>query len=105
VDPDLAKAITEASEQFNGVSVNGALMFHEGGASLDDVAEYFAKWTLRPLDEARKSVRFISDPTWRAYTITYDAGLELCRKYIGGDPAKVRRLLTEHVRIGELVSA
>ena len=50
-------------------------------------------------------MRFVSDPTWRAYVITYSAGLELCRAYIGGDPARLRTLLTEHVRVRDLLAA
>jgi hypothetical protein len=50
-------------------------------------------------------VRFATDPTWRAYVITYSAGLELCRAYVGGEAARFHRLLTEHVRIGELTAS
>ena len=53
-------------------------------------------------EQAQHSVRFFMDPTWRAYGITYSAGEELCRAYVGDDPLRFRRLLTEHVRIGEL---
>ena len=105
VDPELSKRITEAAERLGTVSLNAALMIHEDGVSHAEAAEYIAKWSLRPLKEAEQSVAFATDKTWRAYVITYDAGLELCRKYIAGDPAKLRRLLTEHVRIGELLSA
>jgi hypothetical protein len=104
-DPALSERIAEATELFRGVSVNAALMIHEDGASADETAEYVARWSLRPLEESRQSVSFVTDPTWRAYTITYDAGRSLCRAYIGGDPARFRRLLTEPVRIGELLSA
>ena len=45
----------------------------------------------------------LTDPTWRAYTITYSAGRELCSAYVGDDPARFRRLLTEQVRVSELV--
>ena len=55
-------------------------------------------------EQAANSVRFILDPTWRAYAITYSAGRELCGAWIDGDPARLRRLLTEHVRVGELAS-
>jgi hypothetical protein len=58
-----------------------------------------------PPDQAKHSVSFVVDPTWRAYVITYSAGRDLCRAYAGGDPARFRTLLTEHVRIGELLSA
>jgi hypothetical protein len=50
-------------------------------------------------------VEFVTDPTWRAYVITYSAGRDLCRAYIAGDPARLRTLLTEHVRIGDLLAA
>jgi hypothetical protein len=104
-DWELAERIGKAGERLGTISLNAALMIHEGGATTDEAAEYVAKWSLRPLDEAKRSVSFVTDPTWRAYTITYSAGEELCKRYVGGDPARFRTLLTEHVRIGELLSA
>ncbi len=104
-DVELAKRIRDAGEALGTVSLNAALMVHEGGASADEAAEYVSKWSLRPLEEARQSVAFVTDPTWRAYTITYTAGEALCKAYVQGDPARFRRLLTEPVRIRELLSA
>lgn len=37
--------------------------------------------------------------------ITYSAGQGLCEAYIGGDPARFRRLLTEQVRVTDLIAA
>jgi hypothetical protein len=104
-DRELAERIAKAGEPLGTISLNAALMIHEGGATHDEAAEYVARWSLRPLDEAKRSVAFVTDPTWRAYTITYSAGEALCKRYVGGDPARFRTLLTEHVRIGELLSA
>jgi hypothetical protein len=104
-EPDLAKRIATAGETLRSVGLNAALMIHEEGVSEDEAAEYVARWSLRPLEEARHSVSFFTDPTWRAYTITYTAGRDLCRAYVDGDPARFRRLLTEPVRIRELLSA
>jgi hypothetical protein len=104
-DRELAERIAKAGEPLGTISLNAALMIHEGGATHDEAAEYVAKWSLRPLDEAKRSVAFVTDPTWRAYTITYSAGEALCKRYVDGDPARFRTLLTEHVRIGELLSA
>ena len=104
-DPELAERIAKAGERCGTISLNAALMIHEDGATEDEAAEYVAKWSLRPLEQAKRSVSFVTDPTWRAYTITYSAGEELCKRYVGGDPARFRTLLTEHVRIGELLSA
>ncbi len=80
-------------------------MVHEDGASVAEAEAYLEKWSLTTPAQARQSARFITDPTWRAYAITYTAGRELCNAYIGGDPGRFRRLLTEHVRIGDLVAA
>ena len=80
-------------------------MIHEEGATVEEAEAYVEKWNLVPAEQAKHSVRFVVDPTWRAYVITYSAGRDLCRAYVGGDPARFRRLLTEHVRIADLLAA
>ena len=55
-------------------------------------------------DHLREAVRFLEEPTSRTYIITYLAGRKLSRTYVGGDPARFRRLLTEQVRVGELLA-
>jgi hypothetical protein len=50
-------------------------------------------------------IRFLQDPTSRSYVITYSAGHELARAYVGGSADRFRRLLTEQVRVRELVDA
>jgi hypothetical protein len=104
-DPELAEQISDAIDALRGVSVNAALMIHEQGSSLDEAQAYVERWTLNPPEQAAHTIRFVTDPTWRAYTITYDEGRRLCAAYAGQDVDRFRRLLTEHVRIGELVSA
>ncbi len=79
-------------------------MIHADGASHEQAQAYIEQWRLATPEQAKHSVRFATDPTWRAYVITYSAGLELCRAYVGGEPARFHRLLTEHVRIGELTA-
>ena len=105
VDPELSERISRSLERLRTLGVDSALMIHEDGASEDEVVEYNRKWALNTEEQARHSVRFVTDPTWRAYVITYSAGRDLCRRYIAGDPARLRTLLTEHVRIGQLLSA
>ena len=105
VDPQLSERISKVTEGLRTVGLDAALMIHEEGASVEEAEAYVEKWNLVPADQARHSVRFVTDPTWRAYVITYSAGRDLCRAYVGGDPARFRRLLTEHVRIGDLLAA
>ena len=63
------------------------------------------RWGLRTPEQAAQSVRFVTDPTWRAYAVTYSAGQELCGDYVGGDVGRFRRLLTEQVRVRDLIAA
>src|SRR5436190_7721861 len=104
VDPELSEAIAKASEALRTVGVDAALMIHEDGASVEDAQAYVERWSLVPPEQAKHTVRFVTDPTWRAYTITYSAGRDLCRAYVDGDPARFRTLLTEQVRIGDLLA-
>jgi hypothetical protein len=104
-DLELSERIAAALEPLRGVGVDAALQIHDGGASPDEAQAYIERWNLVPPEQAAHSVRFVTDPTWRAYVITYSAGRDLCRAYVGGDPARFRALLTEHVRIGDLLAA
>ncbi len=102
VDPERSERISTAGEVLRAVGVNAALMIHEDGVSEADAQAYIEKWNLSTPEQASHSVSFVTDPTWRAYTITYSAGRDLVRRYVNGDPARFRTLLTEAVRIGDL---
>ena len=105
IDPALAERIARVLEPLRTVGVDAALMIHAEGASVEEAQVFTEKWNLVSPEQAQHSVRFVTDPTWRAYAITYSAGRDLCRSYIGGDPARLRTLLTEHVRVGDLLAA
>ncbi|HEX6763183.1 MAG TPA: hypothetical protein VF094_10300 [Gaiellaceae bacterium] len=103
-DPDLDERIAAALEKLGTASVDVALMIHEDGASSDEAERYLERWRLATPEQAVHGVRFVTSPTWRGYAITYTAGERLCRAYVDGEPARFERLLTEHVRVGELVA-
>jgi hypothetical protein len=104
-EPARAERIARVSESLRTVGLDAALMIHEDGASVEEAEAYVQRWNLVPPDQAKHSVSFVTDPTWRAYVITYSAGRDLCRAYVGGDAARFRKLLTEHVRVGDLLAA
>jgi hypothetical protein len=104
-DRALARAIAQAFDPIRGMGVDVALLIHEDGASVDDAVAYAMKWGALTEERARQSVRFVTDPTWRAYTICYSAGGDLARGYHQNDPARFKRLLTENVRVSELAAA
>ena len=102
-DTELAPQIRRAREPLRRVGVDAALLIHEEGATEDQAQAYVERWALATPKQAAQSVRFVTDPTWRAYVVTYSAGRDLCRAYVDGDPQRFRRLLTEQVRVGELL--
>ncbi|HEX5502955.1 MAG TPA: hypothetical protein VFW96_10050 [Thermomicrobiales bacterium] len=104
-DAQRARAIDEALEPLRTVSVDAALLIHEEGRSTDEAQAYIQRWSLVEAERAAHGVAFVTDPTWRAYTINYSAGRDVCRAWVGGDPARFRRLLTEQIRVSELVAA
>jgi hypothetical protein len=103
-DLGLALAVEQASEPCRWAEVNAALMLHQDGESEDDVRAYLLRWGLMSEELAAHLVRFITEPASRSYVICYPAGFELCETYVAGQPERFRRLLTEQVRVSDLVS-
>jgi hypothetical protein len=105
IDIDLphALAVWRAMEPCRRAEVNVALMLHERGASEDEAKAYLRRWALMTPAFAAHVIRFLSAPTSRTYVINYSAGRDLCRSWVNGDPARFHRLLTEQVRVGDLL--
>ena len=104
-DFEQSQAIREARRPLRRIGVDAALMIHEDGVSVEQAEAHAQRWGLVTPEQAAHSVRFVTDPTWRAYVINYSAGRELCYAWVGGDPARFVRLLTEHVRVRDLLTA
>jgi len=100
-----AFAVERAEEPCRWAEVNAALMLHEGGASEAETQTYLERWGLMTPKLAAHMIRFLTEPTSRTYIITYPAGRELCRSYVAGKPERFRRLLTEQVRVRDLLEA
>jgi hypothetical protein len=80
-------------------------MLFDGGARTAEAHAYVERWALLTPQRADHLIRFLTEPTSRTYVITYPAGRELARSYVGGDPDRLRRLLTEQVRVRDLREA
>ena len=107
IELDLAHALAveRALEPCEWADVNAALMLHDAGASEAEAHAYLIRWGLMTAKLASHLIRFITEPSQRTYIITYSAGRELCRSYVAGKPERFRRLLTEQVRVRELLEA
>jgi hypothetical protein len=104
-DFETARAIRTARRPLRRVGLDTALLIHEDGAPVEEAEEYLRRWSLVTPEQAAHSVSFVTDPTWRAYVINYSVGRELCHAWVGGDPARFVRLLTEHIRVSDLLPA
>jgi hypothetical protein len=103
LDLDHALAVKRALDPCRWAEVNAALMLYEDGASEDEAHAYLERWGLMGPQWAAHMIRFITEPSQRTYILTYPAGRELCATYVAGDPERFRRLLTEQVRVHDLV--
>ena len=103
LDLEHALAVERVREPLRWVEVNAALMLHDAGASEADSHAYLADWGLMAPQLADHLIRFITEPTSRSYVIAYPAGRELCRSYVAGGPDRFGWLLTEQVRIRDLL--
>ena len=104
-DTEVVAAVAAAGEALSSVRGNAALILHDRGGSDEDAIEELSRWALLPRDRAAKSISFLTHPTWRAYIFCYVEGLPRCRTFVGGDPARFERLLTEQFVPADLVAA
>jgi hypothetical protein len=102
-DLDHALAIEDAAELLRWAEVNAALMLHEDGADPDDVRAYLRHWSLMSPELVDHMLRYFREPSSRTYIIAPVAGGSLCRSYVAGRPERLRRLLTEQVRVADLL--
>jgi hypothetical protein len=107
IELDLAHAlaIERALEPCRWAEVNAALMLHDAGTSEAEARAYLERWGLMIPELATHLIRFLREPSSRTYVMNYPAGRELCRSYVAGEPERFRRLLTEQVRVGNLLEA
>lgn len=105
IDFPRAVAVESALEEAGWVELNAAHMLYADGRSEDEVRAYFERWALLDAEFSAHAVRFLRGTPSRSYVVCYPAGRELCAAYVAGDPARFRRLLSEQVRVGELLSA
>jgi hypothetical protein len=101
-DAGAAAAIRQARRPLDRVSGNAALLLYEDGVDVDEARDYLKRWGLLSDRRAGQSMQFITDPVWRSYVSTYTDGYRICRDWVGGDPARFRRLLTEQLSPADL---
>jgi hypothetical protein len=100
-----ARAVERAVEPLAWAEVNASLMLHDQGAGEAEVHAYLERWGLMTQLLASHVIRFLKAPTSRTYVMNYPAGRRLCRAYVAGEPERFRQLLTDQVRVQDLLEA
>jgi hypothetical protein len=102
-DAEAAAAIRRARLPLDRVPGNAALRLYEDGADAQEAREYLKRWALMSDRRVDQAMRFITNAVWRSYVSTYTDGYRICRDWVGGDPARFKRLLTEQLSPADLV--
>ncbi|MEV5569967.1 DUF885 domain-containing protein [Spirillospora sp. NPDC052269] len=100
LDGELAELLLPLTAQLLSARQDAAIMLHDRHVDPETAVAYLERWMLVDEPRARHMVRFLTDPLWRAYTVTYIAGSALVRAWMHAgrdEPAadRYRRLLTE----------
>jgi hypothetical protein len=103
-DADLARAVKRAAAPLAAVPANAALSIHEDGATEEEAVDYIVRWRLAARPRAEQNVRFVTDPLWRTYVTTYTDGERVCGAWVGRDPDRFRRLVTEQLTPADLTA-
>jgi hypothetical protein len=104
-DAEVCERVAEARRLLYAVASNVAILLHERGASREEAWDYASRWSLQPDDRVDKILVNAEERRSRGYTHTYIEGRRLCEAWVGGDPARHRRLLTARLLPSDLSSA
>jgi hypothetical protein len=104
-DADVAGEVASAAEVLGAVRGNAAILVHEEGLPPEQGVDYIERWALTTRARANRALSFVMDPTWRAYPFCYIDGIRLCRRFVGGDPKRFERLITDQLTPSQLVAA
>ena len=89
VDPELTERIAKSLDPLSTANLDAALLIQPTVSPPRRPRRYVERWRLATPEQGAHAVRFATDPTWRAYVVTYTAGRDLCRAYIGRRPGAV----------------
>ncbi|MEU0874441.1 DUF885 domain-containing protein [Nocardia brasiliensis] len=85
-DGELVERVRAQLQRLFAARQDAAIMLHDRGATVDEVTDYLERWLLLPRDRAQHMVRFLTDPLWRAYTVTYIEGARLVGAWLAAGP-------------------
>jgi hypothetical protein len=96
-DADTGARIAAARDMLKPVNSNAALLLHTRAAGTDATSDYLRTWSLLSEEENATTVEKLATPHPFGYVHLYAHGTELCASFVGGDPRRLRELMTARV--------
>jgi hypothetical protein len=85
-DGELVERLLVLVQRLMPARQDAAILLHDRGASLAEAVDHLERWLLLPRDRAEHIGRFLMDPLWRAYSVTYVEGARLVRAWLAARP-------------------
>jgi hypothetical protein len=102
-DAERALAVRSAKRELAPLGLNLRILLDEQRISLDEAWTYLRGWAIESDEYVARIMRSIEDYPWQPYTVANALGEPLCRRWVGGDPSKLKRLLAEQLTTEDLV--
>jgi hypothetical protein len=103
-DAQTAAAFRWAKQELATVGLNIRILLDEGKFSWDDARAYLRRWMLESDDYVERIMQNVEYYPWPPSTVTNALGYPLCRRWVAGDPARLRRLLAEQLTTADLAA-
>lgn len=103
-DAPVAAAVRRTSEMLGAVRTNLAMMLDDDTISRRQAWDYLRTWRLEDDEYVNRALASLLNRFWKPYESCYTDGLDLCRRFVDGDPAKFQRLLSEPLIPHDLLS-
>jgi hypothetical protein len=95
--------VQRSREICNWAVVNAALMLDERKFGEAEAAKYLERWGLVTSEIAVHLVQYLVEPASRTYVITYVEGQARCDSFVASDLSRFSHLLTEQLRVSDLI--
>jgi hypothetical protein len=103
---DVTSAVAQDAEVvLMALRPNLAILLDEQTITEADAWAYARKWMLDADDRVDRTVSSLLARVWKPYESCYPEGLALCRRFVGGDPDRFKRLLHEQLTPADLMPA
>jgi hypothetical protein len=102
-DAETAAAIRSARLALGPLGTNIRILLDEQRISWDDAAVYLRRWWFEPDAYIDRIMRNVADYPWQPYAVSNALAHPLCRRWVDGDPARLKRLLAEQLTTEDLL--